>query len=99
MLSVLSLDFTTHILMLFLFEGQKILFRLIYALLKLNVDFLLCLKMEGGVENKEEWVIKKIKDHCSSKVTLANLLSNAFEVQIKTKQTLFQGVRLDFEEN
>jgi hypothetical protein len=42
--SVLSLDDSIHIMMMFLLEGQKLVFRIIYALLKLNHEFFLTIK-------------------------------------------------------
>ena len=89
--SVLTLDDSLHVTMLFLLEGQKLLFRLTFAVLKLNHDFLMT------VTSKKD-LVKRLRENHQKKVTLDSLLTCAFELPLVTTASRF-GTRIEYAGN
>lgn len=81
---MLTLEQSLHVFMNFCLEGQKILFRMVYAILKINHDFLMKL-------TEEEDVIAMIRDECLKSLNMNNFLQETLNVNFKTTSTFFMG--------
>jgi len=71
---------------MFIIEGQKALFRGVYAVLKYSRDVIL------NIESKKD-IIVKIREHCKT-LTTNDFLKLAFEIKLKTSG--FIGKQLHF---
>lgn len=77
--SVLTLEQSIHIMFNFLLEGQKLLFRMVFAILKSNNAFLL--KMVSKQNTME-----KLRENCLKVVNLNELQKYSFELNLRTKK-------------
>lgn len=69
--NVVPLDIAIHVVSLFLVEGQKTLFRFMYAAIKCNKDFFVQL------ESKEE-LVKKLKANSWQSMALADFIKFSY---------------------
>ena len=73
---VLPLDLAIHVTWMFIMEGQKALFRSVYAVLKYSRDVI------AAVNTKKD-IITKIREHCKS-LSVNEFLKLAYETKMKT---------------
>lgn len=90
--SVLTLEQSIHILMNFMLEGQKLLFRMVYAVIKINGDSMLKIKSKQDC-------IEKIRKSCLSNINMKNLLEEAFVLSLKTSKDKFTKEVVNYQGN
>ena len=91
--SVLSLEMAMHTTMCFLVEGQKVLFRFIYAILHLSESFILSHKTR--YQNTDDF-IRVLREHIIKSVAIEELLNVAFTANLKTSSSAIIGTRVSF---
>lgn len=87
--SVVPLDVATHILMVFLMEGQKVLFRMMIGCLKLNKPFI------KSLPDKKNF-LAQVKQNSAGVVELGALLKLAFTAKISTTSSVPFGTKIKY---